>query len=119
MPELPEVQSVVNYYRPLLTKLKLISINSPNNFNKVFNTHSVFELNKIIKGQSIIDIQRRGKYIIFDLNKGHLCIHLRMTGQLQMEIDDADQMKHCSAVIIFSNGKKLFFKDYRKSEGFI
>ena len=114
MPELPEVQSVVNYYRPLLTKLKLSGITSPNNFNKVFDTHSVFDLNKIIKGQSIVDIQRRGKYIIFDLNNGHLCIHLRMTGQLQMEIDDADQMKYCSAAIIFSNGKKLFFKDYRK-----
>ena len=37
MPELPEVQSVVNYYRPLLTKLKLSGITSPNNFNKVFD----------------------------------------------------------------------------------
>ena len=67
MPELPEVQSVVNYYRPLLTKLKLSGITSPNNYKKVFDTHSVFDLNKIIKGQSIIDIHRRGKYIIFDL----------------------------------------------------
>ena len=114
MPELPEVQSVVNYYRPLLTKLKLSGISSPNNYKKVFDTHSVFDLNKIIKGQCIVDIQRRGKFIIFDLNNGHLCIHLRMTGQLQMDINEADSLKHYSFAIFFKSGKSVYFKDYRK-----
>ena len=50
----------------------------------------------------------------FDLSKGFLCIHLRMTGQLQMDMKQADSVKHCSFAIFFESGKSVYFKDYRK-----
>ena len=40
MPELPEVQSVINYIRPKLLHQTIKSIESLNNFEKVFDTHS-------------------------------------------------------------------------------
>ena len=114
MPELPEVQSVVNYFKPLLAKEQINKITSPNNYVKVFDTHSIDMLNKAVKGKSINDIFRRGKYIILDLSSGYLCIHLRMTGQLQMDIDEADTTKHYSFAIFFESSKAIYFRDYRK-----
>jgi len=114
MPELPEVQSVVNYFKPLLAKEQISKITSPNNYVKVFNTHSISKINSITKGLIINDVFRRGKYIVLDLSKGYLCIHLRMTGQLQMDINEADSLKHYSFAIFFKSGKSVYFKDYRK-----
>ena len=56
MPELPEVQSVVNYFKPLLAKEQINKITSPNNYVKLFDTHSIDMLNKAVKGLSLIHI---------------------------------------------------------------
>ena len=114
MPELPEVQSVVNYFKPLLTQEKIHNITSPNGYEKVFDTHSILNINTATKGLCIDDVYRKGKYIVLDLSKGFLCIHLRMTGQLQMDMKQADSVKHCSFAIFFESGKSVYFKDYRK-----
>ena len=114
MPELPEVESVVNHFKPLLVDQKIQKIISPNGYEKVFDTHSISEINSITKALSINDVFRRGKYIVLDLSKGYICIHLRMTGQLQMDIDEAENMKHYSFAIFFESGKSTYFRDYRK-----
>ena len=114
MPELPEVQSVVNYFKPLLSHEKIHKITSPNGYEKVFDTHSFSKINSATKSLRINDVYRKGKYIVLELSKGYLCIHLRMTGQLQMDISEADGLKHCSFAIFFESGKSVYFKDYRK-----
>ena len=114
MPELPEVQSVVNYFKPLLSQEKIHKIVSPNGYEKVFDTHSITKINSATKSLTINDVFRRGKYIVLELSKGYLCIHLRMTGQLQMDMSEADSLKHCSFAIFFKSGKSVYFKDYRK-----
>tara|TARA_Y100000748_G_scaffold96247_1_gene80281 strand:+ start:3514 stop:4332 length:819 start_codon:yes stop_codon:yes gene_type:complete len=114
MPELPEVQSVVNYFKPLLSEEKIHKITSPNGYEKVFDTHSFLNINIVTKSLRINDVFRKGKYIVLELSKGYLCIHLRMTGQLQMDIREADSLKHCSFAIFFESGKSVYFRDYRK-----
>ena len=114
MPELPEVQSVVNYIRPKLLHQTIKSIESLNNFEKVFDTHSSTKINQLLKNKTIIDVWRRGKYIILELDQAYLCIHLRMTGQLKTELSNGDNKKHFTVQIQFKNGEKLLFKDYRK-----
>ena len=114
MPELPEVQSVVNYIRPKLLHQTIESIESLNNFDKVFDTHSSNRINQLLKNKTIIDVWRRGKYIVLELDQAYLCIHLRMTGQLKTELSNTDNKKHFTVQIQFKNGEKLLFKDYRK-----
>ena len=87
MPELPEVQAVVNHYKPVFLKQKIERISNPNSYSKVFATHTLPKLNKNVGGQLIKDVFRRGKYIVLQTEKGYLCIHLRMTGQLQESLD--------------------------------
>ena len=114
MPELPEVQSVANYIKPFLLNQTISKIEPLNNFNRVFETHSSDEIIQLVKGQHINNVFRRGKYIIIDLDQGFLCIHLRMTGQLQTQLTNQDNKKHFTAKIDMQNGKELYFKDYRK-----
>ena len=114
MPELPEVQSVVNHFKPLLVDQKIQKIISPNGYEKVVDTHSISKINALTKSLTINDVFRRGKYIVLKLSKGYLCIHLRMTGQLQMDMDDVGSVKHYSFAIFFDSGKSIYFRDYRK-----
>ena len=100
MPELPEVQSVVNYFRPFLLNQYIKTIEHLNGYNKVFDTHTVKKLNKHVSNKKITNIWRRGKYIILDVSDGHLCIHLRMTGQLQIGSSKNDNPKHFTALIL-------------------
>lgn len=72
MPELPEVQILVNQLEPRLarTRIQAIEIRDPK-----------IKLKRDVVGHRILRIWRRGKNIIFDLSGGlHLLVHLRMTG---------------------------------------
>ena len=60
MPELPEVQSVVNYLKPLLIQEKIHNITSPNGYEKVFDTHSISQINALANSLIINDVFRKG-----------------------------------------------------------
>ena len=114
MPELPEVQAVVNYIRPLLVNLQIARIRNPNTYFKVFATHTKDELNNLVANQTIRDVFRRGKYILIQLDNGFLAVHLRMTGNFKSQLDRNDDMRHISAQFELNNGTSLYYKDYRK-----
>jgi len=114
MPELPEVQSVVNHFKDYLEGQTIKLIEPLNGYQKVFHSITSKEINQKVKHQTISSLWRRGKYIIMDLDRGHLSIHLRMTGRLQTKINETDQRKHFTVHMRLTNGKNLYFKDYRK-----
>ena len=75
MPELPEVQILVDQLAPRLegARIRAVEIRDP----KIRLRHNAV-------GQKILRVWRRGKNIIFDLSDGlHLLVHLRMTGWFQ------------------------------------
>ncbi len=72
MPELPEVQILVNQLRPRLegARIQTVDVRDPK-----------IKLRQDVVGRRILRVWRRGKNIIFDLSGGlHLLVHLRMTG---------------------------------------
>ena len=76
MPELPEVETI---RRGLTNFLKNETIKDV----KVLCDKSFVGPKTLIKNQRIIDIRRKGKALLIDLNNGiTMMIHLRMTGQL-------------------------------------
>ena len=113
MPELPEVQTVVNYLTKHIVGKSILSINSPNKYTRVFGSCTLNECNRFLFKKHVENIRRRGKYIIFDLNKGHFLYHLRMTGKLILQLSKAKDIKHVSAKLSFDNNSELFFKDVR------
>tara|TARA_B100001540_G_scaffold2760_1_gene2619 strand:- start:199 stop:990 length:792 start_codon:yes stop_codon:yes gene_type:complete len=105
MPELPEVDS----YRTGLAKstkgweIKGGEAIWPRALDSDF---------KKIKGEKIINYDRRGKYLIINLNLHNIIIHLRMTGRI--DITDGETPKYTTVKVDFTNGKKMCLVDYRK-----
>jgi len=109
MPELPEVETVVNSLKTQIIHQKILNIQvrAPKIFGLEF---------KQIIGQTILEVTRRGKYIILKLDTGYLVIHLRMTGKLfavSKLVDLNNYQKHLH-VIIDLQDQLLLFQDQRK-----
>ncbi len=110
MPELPEVETVVRELKPLLPG-RTIKMVEPL-WAKTFDNRAELPLS----GQTIRQIRRIGKYILFDLDQSHLVIHLRMTGRLSLQSNhfDLEQHPHLRCLIYFTDGSVLMFEDTRK-----
>lgn len=112
MPELPEVQTVINNLKPLvightITKVDIF-------YPKMILNDSHEFINRLIN-LKFINIRRRGKYILFDLsNNESLISHLRMEGKYSVLENNADLPAHSHVVFWLENGSKIVYHDTRK-----
>ena len=72
MPELPEVQTVVDYLKDILPGKSIQSVHSPNGYKGVFENGSLTYYRKFLCNSQIQSIWRRGKFIIMELDSGFL-----------------------------------------------
>ncbi len=112
MPELPEVETVKETLKKHILNKKIVDV-------KVYyeNIISAPKSNEFIKkciGKKIIDIKRRGKWLIFDLNDYYLVSHLRMEGKYFIRNKDDEKLKHEHVSFIFSDNTSLRYNDTRK-----
>jgi len=113
MPELPEVQTVVNDLRGAgLTGVRLSG-------SRVAWPRTVSPLDpdafrQALEGRTIAGIDRRGKYIVIRLDLGALLIHLRMSGRLRLVPGTESAAAHNRVVLLLSDGRALHFDDPRK-----
>jgi formamidopyrimidine-DNA glycosylase len=70
-------------------------------------------LGQTLAGQKLAGIDRRGKYLLFDFGKGHLLVHLGMSGSLRVVSRNLPPEKHDHVDIVFDN-KVLRFHDPRR-----
>jgi formamidopyrimidine-DNA glycosylase len=113
MPELPEVETIVRALRqPLLGR---VILEVRNDWPRHVGEPELAELQERIRGLRIEAINRRGKYLLFDLCNGeHLLIHLKMSGQLMVVSAGSPADKHVHTVFALDNGNELRFRDIRK-----
>ncbi|MCQ2382836.1 MAG: DNA-formamidopyrimidine glycosylase [Clostridia bacterium] len=112
MPELPEVETVRSVLVPLVVgqTVAKVTINLP----KVVANLTPAEFIKKMTGQTITNFTRRGKFLTLHLkNDARVVVHLRMTGTLIIENQDAVYDKHTNLILTFSNGQELRFVDSR------
>lgn len=114
MPELPEVQTVVNDLNTAgLIGQTIIEVQV--HWPRIIDQFSPEKFSRQIKGRKISAIRRRGKYIVFDfMGDGHLLVHLRMSGRLHLVSVDMERSKHEHAQFTLSDGRQLRFYDPRK-----
>jgi formamidopyrimidine-DNA glycosylase len=116
MPELPEVETIVNDLRPELVGRRFtgVSISWP----RMVLQPSLEEFQRCLPGKVIKDIARRGKYLIFRLDSGEsLILHLRMTGSLLLRRKGKAlkaNYHYVTAIFSLDNGTELIFTDRRK-----
>lgn len=112
MPELPEVETIVVGLRRNLTGdvisqavvLRDASIGHP----------TPEEFCRLICGQAIQKVERRGKYMIFQFSKGaSLVVHLKMSGRLLLRKNKSSQSKFLRVKLKLKSGRELHFEDMR------
>lgn len=113
MPELPEVETV---RRSLLACIQNLSVvDCEVNLPKLIQNLSAEDFCSTMLGRAFIDIERRGKYLLFRLSGGYtLVIHLRMTGQLRYNPPETPRPLHTHIVLHLSDGKELRYTDIRQ-----
>ncbi|MDR2821670.1 MAG: DNA-formamidopyrimidine glycosylase [Mycoplasmataceae bacterium] len=113
MPELPEVQTVVNVLKSSKIINKTISetkIFVP----KMLKNSSVSAFNDFLVGEKIKTISRIGKYLVFNLTDNKVMLmHLRMEGKIFVE-QKKDTPRKYLCFEIFIGNEILRFYDFRK-----
>lgn len=127
MPELPEVETIREGLRRRLLRTSITKAQVTK--SKIIRGDAK-KLVRILKGAHFVDISRRGKLLIFHINKkgNYMLVHLKMTGQLIYEkgktliagghsfplVQDPLPNKYSHLIISFTNGARLFFNDMRQ-----
>jgi formamidopyrimidine-DNA glycosylase len=97
VPELPEVETVVRSLQSVAgRRIQNIEVRQPRILRGTLDA---------ARGKRITSVRRRGKFIVFDLNEGHLLVHLGMTGKLLL---DGEMTKHTHAIFTLDRGVLLY-----------
>lgn len=114
MPELPEVQTVVNNLNQHDIVGRTIT-DAQVNWPRTIADERPNRFRNMITGCTIHRITRRGKYIVFHLSRGlTMLIHLRMSGRLNWATTDDKRNKHEHVVLELEQKNELRFQDTRK-----
>ena len=108
MPELPEVEVITRELKERLIGETIADVEIL--WPKTFINKSTLRP----AGRNIRSIGRHGKFIIFDLDRGSLFTHLRMTGKYIYSVEEKERTKHLRVIFRFKSGRYLYFYDARK-----
>ncbi len=139
MPELPEVETTVRDLRPHLIGRTITRARVT--WERSVAQPSAKEFTREIVGYKIAEINRRGKYLVFGLERAttederrrakeqradyqtnrpsdhptkFLLVHLRMTGQFGFHEPRVKRDKHQHVHLLLDDGRELRFHDFRK-----
>jgi formamidopyrimidine-DNA glycosylase len=122
MPELPEVETITRDLQKELTNktIKKVQVKTPILIKKP----QIKEFLSKMENSRILEVRRRGKYIIISLNTNYqLIIHLGMSGRLEYQQDKDSkvykeiiekQEKHNHLYFSFEDKSRLVYNDVRK-----
>ena len=110
MPELPEVETVKETLKKKVLKKRINDIKVL--YEGIIATN-INEFKKNIIGEEIIDITRRGKFLVFELNNFYLVSHLRMEGKYFIK-DKSEEISKHEHVIFYFDDFTLRYHDTRK-----
>ncbi|GAA0601023.1 DNA-formamidopyrimidine glycosylase [Virgibacillus siamensis] len=113
MPELPEVETVKQTLKRFVIgkKIKDVEVYWP---NIVKRPDDVEKFKSELTGQTIQDITRKGKFLLFQLDDSVLVSHLRMEGKYSVHPSSEIIKKHTHVIFRFVGGDELRYNDVRK-----
>src|SRR5262245_35551990 len=116
MPELPEVEVLARHLRPLLKgkRIRAVKVHRA----RVLGSTSSAQLQRTLQGATFTGVERRGKYLIFEIKQSGvrstkpLIGHLGMTGRMYLVPAKSILPKH--AAVVMDLGRELFvYEDTR------
>jgi len=111
MPELPEVETTLKGIEPFIKEQKI---------NKLIVRQGSLRwpvtegIESIVEGQTVIAVSRRAKYLIMQLERGSMLVHLGMSGSLRVVDEDTEWRKHDHIELQLVNGACLRYHDPRR-----
>lgn len=124
MPELPEVETIIRRLRdgapdqPSVCGQTIQSVEIT--WARIIAAPDAQSFQEALAGKTISDARRRGKFLHFPLNDGHLIGHLRMSGDMRMEnrLDENGIPQPLSpydrVILNFDSPYRLAFSNIRK-----
>ncbi|QIQ21090.1 bifunctional DNA-formamidopyrimidine glycosylase/DNA-(apurinic or apyrimidinic site) lyase [Zophobihabitans entericus] len=110
MPELPEVETSRRGILPYIKGQKIADIVIRQPQLRWLVPEEISEA----KGQLIVDVHRRAKYLQLELTHGWIVIHLGMSGSLRILTTMQPPQKHDHIDLILENGTVLRYTDTRR-----
>jgi len=111
MPELPEVETTLRGLAPQLLGQRVA---------EVVIRHPQLRwpipefLPKLLRGQTILGLHRRAKYLLMEFDHGTLILHLGMSGSLRILPAHIPPDKHDHFDLVLDNGKLMRLSDPRR-----
>jgi formamidopyrimidine-DNA glycosylase len=105
MPELPELEVIKERLNPLVIgkTIKEFKVMKP----YVLKSY----LSADLRGEKIVIIRRRGKYLEFVLTEHSLYVHLMLHGAMQCVLPSAKIRKSANALLMLENGAMIEFSE--------
>lgn len=113
VPELPEVESVRSGLEKLI-KGKTITEVTVLWDRIIADPKDINVFKDSIRNQKIQSIDRRGKFLLFNLTDYVLISHLRMEGKYRLEKSDVPVTKHTHVIFKLDSEEELRYLDVRK-----
>jgi len=118
MPELPEVETIRQSLRrgteDYPSILGWTATGGDVLWERTLATPQPEEFGGRLAGQQLVEVERRGKYLILRWTRDTMLIHLRMTGDIFIEPQEKEHGRFYRLVIDFDQGMRLGFADARK-----
>ncbi len=111
MPELPEVETVRRTLKNFIIGKEITKITV--HYDNIITGDTAAFISSLT-GQTIRDIDRVGKYLIFILDTQAFISHLRMEGKYNIVAASKPLNKHEHLSFLFSDGSELRYQDTRK-----
>ncbi len=112
MPELPEVETVKEKLKKKILNRQIINVTT--HWDNIIEYPDVLTFKKEIINQTITDITRKGKWLIFHLDDYYLLSHLRMEGKYFYKEKKEPFIKHEHIIFHLDNDYDLRYHDTRK-----
>jgi formamidopyrimidine-DNA glycosylase len=112
MPELPEVETVRRTLKQFIIgkTIKTVKVH----YQKMITPKDVDIYRKTLESQTLQDIDRLGKYLLFKFDHTVLIVHLRMEGKFYLKDISQPKDKHDHITYVFDDDTTLVYNDVRK-----
>jgi len=113
VPELPEVENVRRSLQELVVNktIEHVKVYLP---RIVRTPDDSLRFQNSLEGCTILGVDRRGKYLVFDLPPYKLISHLRMEGQYRLREGTDEMAPHTHVIFHFTDGTELRYRDVRQ-----
>lgn len=115
MPELPEVETTVRDLRPNVIgrTFKAVEVSVP----RMVKAPSPDEFARLLPGRRITSVERKGKFILLDLDHGTLVAHLMMGGALMWRAAAEEPAQYTRMRFTFTDGSEMWLVNPRTLGG--